>query len=134
MEYKANIRLVRLMCSGRADPTFILWAFKRGADGVLVTGCHRGDCHYIDGNEKTQRRIPLLKKMVTQMGIESERVRLEWVSAAEADDFVRIVNEFTEVIRDLGPLQPEIVESLDEVPDELDAELHEFRAELATGS
>ena len=113
MEYLPNTRLLRLMCSGRTDPTFILSAFKSGADGVLVTGCHPGDCHYVDGNQKTQRRIPLLKKMLDQMGIESERVRLEWISAAEADEFVKMVDEFTEEIRVLGPLSAAGVQPLE---------------------
>lgn len=107
MEYAPNVRIVRLMCSGRAEPSFVLSALKSGADGVLIAGCHLGDCHYIDGNLKTQRRIPLLKKMLEQMGIEPERVRLAWISAAEAPDFVRLVNEYTEEIRSLGPFVPE---------------------------
>ena len=107
MEYAPNVRIVRLMCSGRAEPSFVLSALKSGADGVLIAGCHPGDCHYIDGNLKTQRRIPLLKKMLEQMGIEPERVRLAWISAAEAPDIVRLVNEYTEEIRSLGPFVPE---------------------------
>ena len=103
MKYPPNLRIVRLMCSGRADPTTILWALKSGADGVLIAGCHPGDCHYVDGNLKTMRRIPLLKKMLVQMGVEEDRVRLAWVSAAEADEFVKVVSEMTERIRELGP-------------------------------
>jgi len=91
------------MCSGRVDPTFVLWALQRGADGVLICGCHPGDCHYAEGNHKAAQRIPLLKKMLTQLGIEEERVRLEWVSASEGDRFASIVNEMTEQIRELGP-------------------------------
>jgi len=93
------------MCSGRADPTVIMWALKSGADGVLIAGCHPGDCHYIDGNLKTMRRIPLLKKMLAQLGVEEERVQLAWVSAAEADEFVKVVSEMTERIRELGPFR-----------------------------
>ena len=107
MQYVPNIRIVRLMCSGRAEPDFVVSALKNGADGVLIAGCHPGDCHYMDGNLKTQRRIPLLKKMLEQMGVEPQRVRLAWISAAEAPDFVRLVNEFTEEIRSLGPFHPE---------------------------
>ena len=107
MKYAPNVRIVRLMCSGRAEPSLIVSALKSGADGVLIAGCHPGDCHYSDGNVKTQRRIPLLKKMLEQMGIEPERVKLAWISAAEAPDFVRLVNEFTEEIRALGPFQVE---------------------------
>ena len=107
MKYVPNVRIVRLMCSGRAEPSFVLAALKNGADGVLIAGCHPGDCHYTDGNIKTMRRIPLLKKMLAQMGVEPERVRLAWISAAEAPDFVRLVNEYTEEIRQLGAVRPE---------------------------
>ncbi len=106
MKYPPNVRIVRVMCSGRVEPTFILSALKNGADGVLVGGCHIGDCHYAEGNHKTRRRLPLLKKMLEEFGIEDGRVRLEWVSAAEADQFVRITKEMTEQIRQLGPYQP----------------------------
>jgi F420-non-reducing hydrogenase iron-sulfur subunit len=103
-KYAPNVRIVRVMCSGRVEPTFILKAFQSGADGVLVLGCHPGDCHYIEGNYKTVRRIALLKRMLIQMGIEEERVRLEWVSASEGERFASIVNEMTEQIKKLGPL------------------------------
>jgi len=105
MKCAPNVRTIRVICSGRVEPTFILKAFQLGADGVLVLGCHPGDCHYIEGNYKTLRRIPLLKKMLAQMGIEDERLRLDWVSASEGDRFVSIVNEMTEKIRALGPLR-----------------------------
>ncbi|NQU96955.1 MAG: hydrogenase iron-sulfur subunit [Chloroflexi bacterium] len=107
MHHAPNVHIVRLMCSGRVEPTFIVSALKNGADGVLIAGCHPGDCHYTDGNLKTQRRIPLLKKMLAQMGVEEERVKLAWISAAEAPDFVRLVNGFTEEIRQLGPFRLE---------------------------
>ncbi len=100
-----NVRLVRTMCSGRVDPTFILRAFELGADGVVVMGCHLGDCHYQEGNYKTIRRIPFLQRLIEQFGIEPGRLRLEWVSAAEGDRFAQVVNEFTEEIRALGPLK-----------------------------
>ena len=102
-KFAPNIRVIRVMCSGRVEPTFIIKAFQAGADGVLILGCHPGDCHYIEGNYKTMRRIPLLKKMLAQFGVEDERVRLEWVSASEGDRFGQIVNEMTEQIRKLGP-------------------------------
>ena len=102
-KYSPNIRLVRMMCSGRADPAFILKAFEMGADGVLVGGCHPGDCHYIEGNYKTLRRMLLTKKLLAQLGIEPERLRLEWISASEGERFAKVVNEFTEQIRKLGP-------------------------------
>lgn len=102
-KYAPNIRIVRVMCSGRVEPQFVIKAFQKGADGVLICGCHPGDCHYQDGNKKTARRIPLLKKMLAQFGIEDERVRLDWVSASEGDRFAAIVNDMTEEIRRLGP-------------------------------
>jgi len=91
------------MCTGRVEPTFVLKAFEKGADGVLICGCHPGDCHYAEGNYKTLRRFYLLKKVLSQMGIEDERVRLEWVSASEGDRFAAIVDEMTEQVRTLGP-------------------------------
>lgn len=91
------------MCSGRVSPLFVLKALSVGADGVLVLGCHPGDCHYIEGNYKTLRRIPLLKKMLKQFGIEEERVRLEWVSASEGAKFAEVTNNFTQTIKNLGP-------------------------------
>ena len=103
VKYAPNVRIVRVMCSGRVEPTFVLKAFQSGADGILVCGCHIGDCHYVDGNRKAARRIPLLKKMLTQLGIEEERVRLDWVSASEGGRFASIVNEMTEQVRKLGP-------------------------------
>jgi F420-non-reducing hydrogenase iron-sulfur subunit len=103
-KYAPDIRLVRMMCSGRADPAFILKAFEMGADGVLIGGCHPGDCHYIEGNYKTLRRNALLKPMLAQLGIEPERVRLEWISASEGERFAQVVDDFTEQIRKLGPI------------------------------
>ena len=91
------------MCSGRVDPVFVLKAFEQGADGVLILGCHPGDCHYAEGNYKTARRVPLLKKMLEQLGIEDGRVHLDWVSAAEGDRFASIINEMTEKVKELGP-------------------------------
>ena len=100
-----NVRIVRVMCSGRVDPVFVLKAFEKGADGVLILGCHPGDCHYAEGNYKTARRVPLLKKMLEQLGIEDRRVHLDWVSAAEGDRFASIVNEMTAKVRELGPFR-----------------------------
>ena len=107
MKYTPNVSVVRTMCSGRVDPQLILWAFRHGADGVLVGGCHPGDCHYQEGNYKALRRITLLRRMLPQFGIEPERLRLEWISASEAERLRDVVNEFTEQIRKLGPLQRE---------------------------
>jgi F420-non-reducing hydrogenase iron-sulfur subunit len=104
MQYAPNIRVIRVMCSGRVNPLFVLKALSIGADGVLVLGCHPGDCHYIEGNYKAMRRFPLLKKMLKQFGIEEERVRLEWVSASEGARFAEVTNDFTQTIRTLGPI------------------------------
>ena len=102
IQYPPNLRAIRLMCSGRVEPTFILTALKRGADGVLVVGCHPGDCHYINGNLRTERRIALLKKMLSDLGLNDKRVRLEWISAGEGEKFATVVKEFVEEIRALG--------------------------------
>ena len=110
MTYAPNLRIVRVMCTGRVEPLFILSALRAGADGVLVAGCHPGDCHYSDGNHKTRRRLPLLKAMLAQLGVEEGRIEMAWVSAAEADDFVKVVNNLTERVRALGPFQ-EVVEA-----------------------
>jgi len=103
LQYPTNVDIIRVMCSGRVDPTFVLKAFQLGADGVLICGCHPGDCHYSEGNYKTARRVPILIKLLEQFGIEPERLRLEWVSASEGERFAAIVNEMTEQIRELGP-------------------------------
>ncbi len=104
IQYPPNIRIVRVMCSGRVDPSFILEALKDGADGVLVAGCHLpSDCHYISGNFKALRRIKLLKRVLEQFGIEPERVRLEWISASEGDKFAAVVKDMVEQLKKLGP-------------------------------
>ncbi len=95
------------MCSGRVDPIFVLKAFENGADGVLICGCHPGDCHYVEGNLIAERRIKKLKKLLKAIGIEPERLRLEWVSASEGLKFSQVVKEFTEQIIKLGPLFPD---------------------------
>jgi F420-non-reducing hydrogenase iron-sulfur subunit len=104
IKYPPNVRPIRVMCSGRVDPLFVLKAFREGADGVLICGCHPGDCHYLEGNYKTMRRVPLLRKLLEQFGIEPERLRLEWVSAAEGDVFAKVVEDMVEKVRALGPL------------------------------
>jgi F420-non-reducing hydrogenase iron-sulfur subunit len=104
LKYPPNIRLIRLMCSGRLDPTFILKALSSGADGVLITGCHPGECHYIEQNYKALRRFLLLRRTLEQFGIEKERVKLVWASAAEGIKFAKEVTQLVEEIRDLGPL------------------------------
>lgn len=90
-------------CSGRVDPQWVLDAFERGADRVLIGGCHPGDCHYVSGNYKARRRIYLLKKILPELGIEPERLRLEWVSASEGQKFAQVVAVFVEELRALGP-------------------------------
>lgn len=103
MKYASNVRIIRVMCSGRIEPTFILEAFREGADGVLICGCHPGDCHYQSGNYKCLRRYHLLKKFISQMGIEPERLSLEWISASEGRQFAALVDNYTDSIRKLGP-------------------------------
>lgn len=104
MKYPPNIDIIKVMCSGRIDPELIATAFASGADGVVVLGCHIGDCHYMSGNHKTMVRMPLLRRVLEDLGIESERFRHEWVSAAEGEKFSKLVAEMTEQVRALGPL------------------------------
>jgi F420-non-reducing hydrogenase iron-sulfur subunit len=99
-----NILPIRVMCSGRVSPEMVLRAFRSGADGVLVLGCHIGDCHYVSGNHRTAKRIPLLRNLLGYVGIDPARLRLDWVSSAEALRFAQVTQEFTEHIRALGPL------------------------------
>ena len=103
MGYAPNVRIIRVMCTGRIDPTFVVKAFAAGADGVIIGGCHPGDCHYSEGNYKTMRRVALLKKLLSQFGVEPERFRLEWVSAGEGSKWVKIANEMTAELKALGP-------------------------------
>jgi F420-non-reducing hydrogenase iron-sulfur subunit len=103
LQIKPHFRVIRTLCSARVDPEFILHAFKQGADGVMVLGCHPGDCHYIGGNYRTRRRMALLKMMLQQFGLHKDRFRLEWVSAAEGEKFARVVNQFVETVTALGP-------------------------------
>jgi F420-non-reducing hydrogenase iron-sulfur subunit len=105
LHYAPNNINMRVMCSSRVDPQHILYAFKEGADGVFLGGCHPGDCHYVEGNYKTLRRITLFKIMLRDLGIDPRRLRLEWISAAEGRKYADTMNEFTEQIRALGPLQ-----------------------------
>jgi F420-non-reducing hydrogenase iron-sulfur subunit len=102
----ANVRAIRVMCSGRVEPAFVLRAFELGADGVLVLGCHPGDCHYSEGNYKALRRMELLRRTLIQLGIGEDRFRLDWVSASEGDRFSHVVNDITEKVRALGPFKP----------------------------
>jgi F420-non-reducing hydrogenase iron-sulfur subunit len=104
IKYPPNVRLIRLMCSGRLDPTFVLKALSSGADGVMITGCHPGECHYLEQNYKAMRRYHLLRRILAQLGIEPERVKLVWASAAEGVRLADEINKLTEEIRALGPL------------------------------
>ncbi|MFH1051618.1 MAG: hydrogenase iron-sulfur subunit [bacterium] len=104
IKHAPNIRVIRVMCSGRVDPQFILDAFAKGADGVLIGGCHPGDCHYQEGNYKCLRRFQLLKRMVVDMGIDGDRLRLEWISASEGDKVRIVVNDMVAKVKALGPL------------------------------
>jgi F420-non-reducing hydrogenase iron-sulfur subunit len=112
LKYPPNIRVVRVMCSGRVDPQFVMDAFANGADGVLLGGCHPGDCHYQEGNYKCLRRYELLRRLLDQMGIEPERFRLEWISASEGERLRATVDDMVAKVRALGPLRlPEEVKA-----------------------
>ena len=104
IKYSPNMRMIRLMCSGRVDPTFVLKAFSLGADGVMIAGCHPGECHYLEQNYKTMRRFSMLRHTLRALGIEDGRLRLQWASAAEGAQLARAINEMTEQVRALGPL------------------------------
>lgn len=103
IQHQPHFRMIRVMCSGRIQPGFVLKALEKGADGVLVSGCHIGDCHYIFGNEYALEQFDKTKALVKLLGIEDERIRLEWISAAEGQRFADVINEFTDQVRDLGP-------------------------------
>jgi F420-non-reducing hydrogenase iron-sulfur subunit len=125
MKYASNIRTIRLMCSGRVDPQFILDAFSKGADGVLIGGCHPNDCHYAEGNYKCLRRFRLLRRLLAGMGIEQQRLRLEWISAAEGDKVRQVVNEMVETLQGLGPLgMPRRFEEWDQEMEHLAQNVH----------
>ena len=96
-------RVIRVMCSARVDPEFVIRAFQKGADGVLVAGCHPADCHYIGGNYRTRRRMALMKVLIQQFGFDPDRLRLEWVSAGEGEKFQKTIVSFTDTIKELGP-------------------------------
>ena len=103
MQYPPNIRIIRVPCSGRVNPLFILRALRQGADGVLVSGCHPGDCHYLSGNYYARRKFALLKNLLDYMGVEPGRVQFSWVSASEGSKFSEVVREVTEQVKALGP-------------------------------
>ncbi|MBD3187174.1 hydrogenase iron-sulfur subunit [Candidatus Bathyarchaeota archaeon] len=104
-QYPPSIRIIRVMCSGRIHPEMILEGFARGADGVLVTGCHIGDCHYIKGNQYTKARMELVPDLLEGIGIDSKRFKLDWVSASEGKRFSEVITSFTARVKELGPNQ-----------------------------
>ncbi len=131
MKYAPNIRVIRLMCSGRLDPQYVMMAFAKGADGVLIGGCHPGDCHYVEGNYKTLRRVTLLERMLHDLGLEKERFRLEWISASEGDKVKKVVNEMVEQVRALGPLDmPGRFADWDKEMEELEAHVNHSQKEI----
>ncbi|MBV5305178.1 MAG: hydrogenase iron-sulfur subunit [Desulfobulbaceae bacterium] len=102
-KYPPTVKLIKVPCSGRVKPEYVLQALAQGADGVLVGGCHFGDCHYKDGNYKTKNRMDLLSKLIADMGFDPRRLRLEWISGAEGQKFAKVITEFTEELIALGP-------------------------------
>ncbi|MFX1276231.1 MAG: hydrogenase iron-sulfur subunit [Promethearchaeota archaeon] len=107
-QYPPSIRVIRVLCSGRIQPALILNAFNRGSDGVLICGCHIGDCHYISGNEKAEERVKKTKKLLELLRIDPKRLRLEWISASEGIKFAEVVRKFTNQLIQMGPLENEI--------------------------
>ncbi len=103
MKYPPNVKVIRVMCSGRVNPMFVINALQQGADGVLIAGCHPGDCHYVQGNYFTRRRMAILKRLLEYIGIEPERVQVAWVSASEGQKFADVIKEITEEVRKIGP-------------------------------
>jgi F420-non-reducing hydrogenase iron-sulfur subunit len=132
LKHSPHFRIIRVMCSGRVDPQFVMDAFARGADAVLIGGCHPGDCHYMEGNYNCLRRFHLLQRMLGQMGIEKERFRLEWISASEGERVKTVVNSLVEDVVRLGPLAlPGRLREWDREIDHLEAAVSE-RHEEAT--
>ena len=124
LKYAPNVRVIRIMCSGRVDPQFIMQALASGADGVLIGGCHPGDCHYSEGNYKMLRRFRLLQRVFKSMGIDEKRCRLEWISASEGDKVKTVINDMVEQIMKLGPLAlPERMADLDKEIEEIEKEI-----------
>jgi F420-non-reducing hydrogenase iron-sulfur subunit len=103
IQYPPNVRIIRVMCSGMVDPMYVLRAFESGFDGVLVAGCHMGDCHYISGNVKAEDRIAKLRRLLHTLGLDDERLRLEWISAAEGGGFAETIKELVGQLKELGP-------------------------------
>ncbi|MCJ7579907.1 MAG: hydrogenase iron-sulfur subunit [Candidatus Aminicenantes bacterium] len=103
LQYPPNVRIIRVMCSGMVHPNLVIDALTKGADGVIICGCHPGDCHYEDGNLKTEKRAEAINLMLEDFGLEEERFRLEWVSASEGPKFAQVMTDFTEQVKKLGP-------------------------------
>jgi len=103
IHYPPNVRIIRVMCSGMVDPVYVLKAFEAGFDGVLIAGCHIGDCHYLSGNVKAQDRIATLRRLLHTLGLEDERLKLEWISAAEGGGFAETIKEYVGQLKQLGP-------------------------------
>ena len=130
LRYAPNVRVIRLMCSGRVDPQFVLDALARGADGVLIGGCHPGDCHYAEGNYKMLRRFQLLRRLLRDLGIEEQRVRLEWISAAEGEKVKSVINDMTAQIQALGRLGlPQRFEEWDREMLQLEGRIHQAESQ-----
>lgn len=102
-QYPPNIRIIRVMCTGTIDPLYVMKAFQKGTDGVFIGGCHIGDCHYQNGNHRAKKRVVVIKKIISYLGIDPRRVRLEWVSAAEGQKFAQVITDFVAEIKKLGP-------------------------------
>jgi len=128
LHYPATVRIIRVPCSGRIDPLFVLRAFERGADAVLVAGCHPGDCHYAEGNYYARRRMTILKKLLEFAGIPPERFHFRWISAAEGPEFAELIDHITELVKPLGPYRPELKERFT-LPPDLVAALQEMPEE-----
>lgn len=105
VQYPPNIKIIKVMCSGRVNPMFVINALQQGADGVLISGCHPGDCHYQSGNYLARRRMGIMRSLLEQMGIEPDRVKMTWVSAAEGRKFAQVIEEVTAEIKKLGPMK-----------------------------
>lgn len=131
LKYAPNARIIRVMCSGRVDPQFILDAFAKGADGVLIGGCHPGDCHYMEGNYKALRRMRLLNRMLRDMGIAEDRIRLEWISASEGERVRSVIDDMVKKVVALGPLGlPKHFVEWDKEMESLEEEVHGKEQEI----
>ena len=128
MKHAPNVRIIRVMCSGRVDPQFVLDAFAKGADGVLIGGCHIGDCHYVEGNYKAVRRVQMLRRILQGLGIQDDRFRLEWISASEGEKVKLVINDMAEKVRALGPLG--LPQRFHEWDQEMESLQHTVEAEL----